>query len=58
MKTLAARLLLALTAVGVLSAQNETGQAGPAARGPGPAPRNLQVLPKDMPPQEVVALMQ
>jgi hypothetical protein len=58
MRTLAARLLLALTAVGVLSAQNETGQAGPAGRGPGPAPRNLQVLPKDMPPREVVALMQ
>jgi tetratricopeptide (TPR) repeat protein len=57
MKRLAAGLLLALTAVGVMSAQNETAQAG-AARGGGPAPRNLQVLPKDTPRQDVVALMQ
>jgi tetratricopeptide (TPR) repeat protein len=58
MKTLAAGLLLALTAVGVMSAQNETAQAGAAGRGGGPGPRNLQVLPKDTPPQDVVALMQ
>ena len=57
MKTLAAGLLLALTAVGVMSAQNETAPAG-AGRGGGPAPRNLQVLPKDMPPQDVAALTQ
>ena len=58
MRTLVAGLLLALTAVGVMSAQNETAQAGPAGPGPGTAPRNLQVLPKDTPPQDVAALMQ
>jgi tetratricopeptide (TPR) repeat protein len=57
MRTLAAGLLLALTLVGVVSAQTETAQ-GPAARGRAAAPRNLQVLPKETPGQDVVALMQ
>jgi mono/diheme cytochrome c family protein len=54
--TLAAGLVLGLTVVAALSAQTETGQDG---RGRGaPAPRNLQVLPKDTPTQDVVATMQ
>ena len=40
---------------GTVSAQTET---APAGRGRGAAPRNLQVLPKDTPPQDVAALMQ
>ena len=48
-------LLLALTFAGTASAQNET---PPAGRGRGGAPRNLQVLPKDTAPQDVVATMQ
>lgn len=56
MRTCAAGLVLSLTAVGALAAQNGT---APPGRGRGaPAPRNLQVLPKDTPPQDVVALMQ
>jgi tetratricopeptide (TPR) repeat protein len=60
MSILAASLLLALTAAGAVRAQTDTPQAGPeGGRGPGAAaPRNLQVLPKDTPPQDVVALMQ
>jgi tetratricopeptide (TPR) repeat protein len=38
-----------------VSAQGEAPQPG---RGRGAAPRNLQVLPKDTPPQDVAALMQ
>ena len=53
MKAPAAALLLALTLSGVVSAQTE---APPAGRGP--APRNLQILPKDTAPQDVAALMQ
>jgi tetratricopeptide (TPR) repeat protein len=55
MKNLIAGLFLALTAVGVARAQTENTQAGQANR---PAPRNLQVLPKDTSPQDVAALMQ
>jgi tetratricopeptide (TPR) repeat protein len=60
MKTLAAGLAVALTVAGTVAAQTDTPQAGPGGgpgRGPA-APRNLQVLPKDTPPQDVVALMQ
>ncbi len=56
LKTPALGLFLALTAAVVVSAQNEA--PPPAGRGRGAAPRNLQVLPKDTPPQEVVATMQ
>jgi hypothetical protein len=54
MRAAAFALLLALTA----SAASAQTDAPPQARGRGPAPRNLQVLPKDTPPQDVVALMQ
>jgi hypothetical protein len=54
MKTLAFGLLLSLV-IAPVSAQNE---AQPAGRGRGAVPRNLQVLPKDTPPQDVAALMQ
>ena len=47
MRTFAAGLVLALTVVGGVAAQTDAPQA-----------RNLQVLPKDTPPQDVVALMQ
>jgi tetratricopeptide (TPR) repeat protein len=53
MRAAAFGLLLALTAVSAAAAQNE---APPAGRGA--APRNLQVLPKDTAPQDVLALMQ
>jgi hypothetical protein len=55
MKTPALGLLLALAIAAPVSAQNE---AQPAGRGRGAVPRNLQVLPKDTPPQDVAALMQ
>jgi hypothetical protein len=54
MRTAASVFLIALTA----SAAWAQTDAPPQARGRGPAPRNLQVLPKDTPPQDVVALMQ
>ena len=55
MKTPAFGLLLALAVCGSASAQNEAPAAG---RGRGAPPRNLQVLPKDTAPQDVVATMQ
>ncbi len=55
MRALVAGLVLALSAAVVVAAQDETPQAG---AGRGAAPRNLQVLPKDMSPQDVGALMQ
>ena len=58
MRALVAGLFLALTAVGVAWAQTGTAQAGQAGPPDRPAPRNLQVLPKDTSPQDVVALMQ
>jgi tetratricopeptide (TPR) repeat protein len=58
MRTLVAGLFLALTAVGVAWAQTGIAQAGQAGLANRPAPRNLQVLPKDTSPQDVVALMQ
>jgi tetratricopeptide (TPR) repeat protein len=58
MRTLVAGLFLALTAVGVARAQTENAQAGRAGQLTRPAPRNLQVLPKDTSAQDVVALMQ
>jgi tetratricopeptide (TPR) repeat protein len=45
--------LITLGVWGTAGAQPPAAQAGR-----GPAPRNLQVLPKDSPPQDVVALMQ
>jgi tetratricopeptide (TPR) repeat protein len=61
MRALVAGLFLALTAAGVARAQTENapaGRAGQNLQGNRPAPRNLQVLPKDTSPQDVVALMQ
>jgi hypothetical protein len=55
MKRPAFGLLLALAMIVAVSAQGEAPQPG---RGRGAAPRNLQVLPKDTPPQDVAALMQ
>jgi tetratricopeptide (TPR) repeat protein len=46
--------LVALSVCGAAMAQPAAAQAGRGAA----APRNLQVLPKDTPPQDVVALMQ
>jgi tetratricopeptide (TPR) repeat protein len=54
MKTPAVGLLIALAVAGAASAQT----APPAGRGRGAAPRNLQILPKETAPQDVVALMQ
>jgi hypothetical protein len=61
MRALIAGLFLALTTVGVAWAQTQNAQAGQAGQnlqGNRPAPRNLQVLPKDTSPQDVLALMQ
>jgi len=55
MRRAAGALLLASIIAVPVFAQNET---PPPARGRGAAPRNLQILPKDTPPQDVVALMQ
>ena len=49
---LIATVALVACAPGIARAQDARG------RGPAPAPRNLQVLPKDMTQQDVVALMQ
>jgi hypothetical protein len=48
-------LLVGLAMIVAVSAQGEAPQPG---RGRGAVPRNLQVLPKDTPPQDVAALMQ
>jgi tetratricopeptide (TPR) repeat protein len=55
MRAPAAGLLVALTFVGAVSGQSE---APPPGRGRGAAPRNLQVLPRDTSPQDVLAVMQ
>lgn len=56
MREAALGLVLALTMAGAVSAQSPAPQTGQPGRGA--APRNLQVLPKDTPPQDVLALMQ
>jgi tetratricopeptide (TPR) repeat protein len=54
MRSFVASLLLTLAAAATVSAQTEV----PPGRGRGAAPRNLQILPKDTPPQDVAAVMQ
>jgi tetratricopeptide (TPR) repeat protein len=58
MNVFVASLVLLLSVAGTVAAQSDTQEAG-AGQGRGAvAPRNLQVLPKDTPPRDVVALMQ